>query len=63
MQTDLMQTLRWMRVPGDTLFFRRRNPCPVRSRPEDRTLVSQGRGRMTECSLETFVPDWITASP
>ena len=21
MQTDLMQTLRWMRVPGDTLFF------------------------------------------
>jgi len=21
MQTDLMQTLRWMRVPGDTVFF------------------------------------------
>lgn len=21
MQTDLMQTLKWMRVPGDTLFF------------------------------------------
>jgi nitric oxide reductase subunit B len=21
LQTDLMQTLRWMRVPGDTLFF------------------------------------------
>ena len=21
MQTDLMQTLRWMRVPGDTIFF------------------------------------------
>jgi nitric oxide reductase subunit B len=21
MQTDLMQTLRWLRVPGDTLFF------------------------------------------
>lgn len=21
MQTDLMQTLRWLRVPGDTIFF------------------------------------------
>lgn len=21
MQTELMQTLRWMRVPGDTIFF------------------------------------------
>ena len=21
MQTDLMQVLRWMRVPGDTIFF------------------------------------------
>ena len=21
MQTDLMQTLRWMRIPGDTVFF------------------------------------------
>ena len=21
MQTELMQTLRWMRIPGDTVFF------------------------------------------
>jgi hypothetical protein len=46
MQTDLMQTLRWMRVPGDTCSSSEPWPsCFVCRRSEDRALVQELEAR------------------
>ena len=42
-QTDLMQTLRWVRVPGDTVFPRGGCLSRVHSRSEIWLFVSEGR--------------------
>ena len=44
MQTDLMQTLRWMRIPGDTVFFVGAVALvAVRRRPKNRAVPFDDR--------------------
>jgi hypothetical protein len=64
LQTDIMQWLRWLRVPGDTVFLHGSGrPRLVRGRSEGGTLVSQVRSVMTQCDLETSAADWIHQHP
>ncbi len=57
MQTDLMQTLKWMRIPGDTIFFLGAVALVVFVAGLKTGHSFRRSDVMLECDSDTSVPD------
>ena len=65
MQTPIMQTFRWMRVPGDTVFFLGAVALVVfvAGLKTGHSFRKEAHHPVSSCDLETAVPDWLIEHP